>query len=840
MQVLAETSQVTDAYSTSLDQQNAIETEPDNQLGKELIKSCKAGDKKKLSKLIPTLEKIDQLIAFTERPNSQGDAFTLIHIACHFKQIEIVQLLIRQGADIESKTKLHELTPLQLACSDGTIEIVNYLLNLGCQFNTTRKESGETPLILSIIKGQLDIVTTLLQHGADPNLKLNNGFSPLDVAAQYKRADITKQLLLHGAEANITNESFSQSALIQAIDYDAFDTATLLVSWDPEVKEFRQTDIEFESPLEELLRWLFICYQYNALTYLFSEGLVDHNQKINKHSLLFYAVKLNFLKMVEYLLNNNYNVDERHEHDQTALHIAVRERLFPICELLLAHKASVDVQDEDGYYPLHALHTHTSNLKAWIECLIPRGKSIDSMLDSSGNSPFHDACKYANLKLVEALLPYVASVDHLNGCDNSALFISLAHGDLEISQCLIKSGAHYKILKPKYKASALHVLVNFVNHFIRCEEHKLLDFIDYLIEQECDINAIDSVGHTALSLSTRDPNLTFVAKHLIERKAKVTLPLIEACSPIHIASHNNCGETLKLLLKHRVDLQQKYKGYTCLQLTLTKEECSMDCLKILLNDSRVTENKKALSQALLEAIYFNHFEAVQLLLNAGADINYVDETLASPPLNAALNEGHDEIGMFLIKCPDIDVTRPSQGGFTALQAIAALGKNEILKLILEQLHTREQFQCGTGLLVQNAILENHTETALILLNANPSLAEHIDRDRECICLHVAIKNRLTLVINKLIEVYPEAVHLVDNNDKTALDLATENKLDKKTIALLKKTAMKFPPKHDAMHATPSSKRTQTTFKKKWSFRKKRSQQEARKHEASSSTIETEL
>ncbi|OGM44005.1 ankyrin repeat protein [Aspergillus bombycis] len=112
-----------------------------------------------------------------------------LHIAIAHDWDNIVHLLLRHGADIDSRSD-GGWTPLHNACDKGAKEIVRILLRTGAKINS-QLLNGVTPLHLAAQAGHTDVVQCLLEH---PDLKRrvrdNFGCTPFLRAAQFKRKDI--------------------------------------------------------------------------------------------------------------------------------------------------------------------------------------------------------------------------------------------------------------------------------------------------------------------------------------------------------------------------------------------------------------------------------------------------------------------------------------------------------------------------------------------------------------------------------------------------------------------------------------------------------------------------
>ena len=147
-------------------------------------------------------------------------------LASYYGQPEIAQLLIENGApldlfeasatgQVERVAEIIDLEPdlsnayapdgfqpLGLASFFGHLEVVELLLARGAQVNSpSRNNMRVQPLHSAAASGKIEIVKLLLEHGADPNARQSDDFTPIQAAEQNKDAAMKQLLLDYGALA---------------------------------------------------------------------------------------------------------------------------------------------------------------------------------------------------------------------------------------------------------------------------------------------------------------------------------------------------------------------------------------------------------------------------------------------------------------------------------------------------------------------------------------------------------------------------------------------------------------------------------------------------------------
>ena len=138
----------------------------------EIFDACRNGD-------ILTLQQL--LTADTTLVNAVDmKGFTPLILASYNEQPEIVEILLRHGADINAQDAAGN-TALMGVCFKGYKDIAKKLIDAGADINV-RNSNGAPALTFAATFGHLQIAEWLLQKGADLSLRDSRGKSPLDHA----------------------------------------------------------------------------------------------------------------------------------------------------------------------------------------------------------------------------------------------------------------------------------------------------------------------------------------------------------------------------------------------------------------------------------------------------------------------------------------------------------------------------------------------------------------------------------------------------------------------------------------------------------------------------------
>ena len=120
-----------------------------------------------------------------------------LHSAASYGDLEMVQVLLDHGTDINIKNDL-DVTPLNFT-SGRDIKVARFLLDHGADPNI-QMQGGSTLLHDASESGMIEIARLLVEHGASVEVQDEVGRTPLDVASGEQRDEMIKLLSEHRAK----------------------------------------------------------------------------------------------------------------------------------------------------------------------------------------------------------------------------------------------------------------------------------------------------------------------------------------------------------------------------------------------------------------------------------------------------------------------------------------------------------------------------------------------------------------------------------------------------------------------------------------------------------------
>lgn len=254
------------------------------------------------------------------------DGKTLLHEAISEDKIDIIQLLLSHGADVNAVSK-HGATSLHFAASQGTTKIAELLLANNADLNA-RDSWGNTPLHNAIRSGLrtqgIGIIQVLVKRGANINTKNDrDGKTPFHVAVSKGDVEVVRLLLSHGADVN-ARDKYGATSLHSAASEGTTKIAELLLA---NKADINARDSFGNTPL---------------------------------HNAILSGLHIEGIGIIETLIKQGANINAKNDNGETLLHLGISEGDAEVVQLLLSHGADVNVTTKHGATSLNLARNSTA------------------------------------------------------------------------------------------------------------------------------------------------------------------------------------------------------------------------------------------------------------------------------------------------------------------------------------------------------------------------------------------------------------------------------------------------------------------------------------------------
>jgi ankyrin repeat protein len=431
----------------------------------------------------------------------------------------------------------------------------------------------------------------------------------------------------------------------------------------------------------------------------------------------------------------------------TALQVALKGGNVEIVRLLLDAGADVNLSGNYGRYEFNGHQVvgcplscaMLSGVKALVEMVLERGANLDPSDAKHIGTPLQRAIRSKDGIETRRLLQLKADVNvpasEYDG--RTALQAAAEKGDLELCHTLIQAGADvnadYALPWPHagfgtQGVTALVAAVNSRNHQV----------VKLLVESGADVNAIihrnDLQPCTALEAATRLDDVEMV-QYLVHSGVNAGQD-----ESILYAVGERRAELVKILIGAGADINYYPTDDTDDLLYRAVKEEDLDFIRLLLN-----YGARPCPLCLPKAIKKGNFHIIQLLINAGVDINTYgpgDGIVRNALQTAALKGNMDIVKYLLDRDADVNWPAADRYGLTALQAAVASGYVELVKfLITRGADVNAPAAAGWGVTaLQEAVRMNSRPLVELLLEAGANANDKPASDGGCSSLQYAAAN----------------------------------------------------------------------------------------------------
>jgi ankyrin repeat protein len=311
---------------------------------------------------------VEQLLRSKADPNARNEfGSTPLAEAATVGDARVVGLLLKAGADVEARNPEGQ-TALMVVARTGRVDAAQLLLKAGAKVNAREDWGGQTALMWAAAQSQPAMIKLLVAHRADVNARgairdwqrrvtseprpkgmSRGGFTPLLYAAREGCIDCARALLAGKADINLADPERSSPLLVAMMNLH-FDFAAFLIKSGADVDLW---DLYGQTPL-------YVAIDMNTLPKGGRPDLPseDHLNGLQVAQLLLEAGANPNLQLKLRPPYRNYIFDRGGDQvlstGATTLLRAAKGGDVEAVKLLLAHKAMVDLPNEDGVTPLMA------------------------------------------------------------------------------------------------------------------------------------------------------------------------------------------------------------------------------------------------------------------------------------------------------------------------------------------------------------------------------------------------------------------------------------------------------------------------------------------------------
>ncbi|KAK8226081.1 ankyrin repeat-containing domain protein, partial [Phyllosticta capitalensis] len=273
------------------------------------------------------------------------------------------------------------------------------------------------------------------------------------------------------------------------------------------------------------------------------------------------------LKLSNFLIRKGATVNAEDNYMRTPLHYATMTNSTALVRAMLTNGASTSIEDEDGQPPLFYAQPNTE-----IHWLLLHGTATEAR-DTKGRTALCEFARLGATSVVRGLLSRGANVEAMGPNNWTALHEAADAGHAEICAALVEAGAP--------------------------------------------TGALSTHQDTPLFFAARGGSVACV-ELLVSRGVDINRAQLNDITPIGEAVSRQHADVVEYLIERGADAQ---RGSAFHPLLFAAGNGNKRILLLLLDKARVNINQRSWQSktALIEAVQFQKFEMVKILLDHGAD-----------------------------------------------------------------------------------------------------------------------------------------------------------------------------------------------------------------------------
>ena len=616
---------------------------------------------------------------------------TALMLACCKGNKNVINILLNAGADpkivhADGDTCLHDA--VRGNCSK---EVLQTIINYGADINATGKQN-RTALMIACLNGSSDAINVLLDAGANPHIANDTGNICLHEAV---RGDCSKEVLQriisHSVDVNATN-MYDITTIMIACEKGNIDAINVLLNAgaDPNIVNFNGATC--------LHCALSGGCSPEILQTIINHGVDVNAKKNNSKTALIRACEKGNSNAIKVLLNAEADPNIAH-----CLHCAVTRRCSKeVLQALINHGADVNATNKSNETAL--MKAYKSRNKDAINVLLNAG--VDpNIADVDGNTCLHYAAnRDCSKDFLQVIINHGADVNAVNKSNQTSLILACVKGSNDAIKVLLKAGADLKIADADGDTCIHHaarndcctqviksiitdgVDVNATNKYnetallIACKEGKT-DVIHILINARADPNIPDDKGATCIHHAVRKGCSKDALEAIVHLCTNVNATDKNNETALMIACKRGNKDAMNVLLTVGATNCCDPNGDTCLHYAVRNDCCTEVFQSLITHGVDVEVTNMYNETALLIACKEGKNDAINVLLNAGAD-PYIPDGNGATCIHHAVGEGCNKDVIETIVNHDVDINATDKNNATALMIACKRGNKDAINVLL--------------------------------------------------------------------------------------------------------------------------------------------------------------
>ena len=504
----------------------------------------------------------------------------------------------------------------RVALENGSIGLVKDCWENGADKNDL---DGEAPVYIALARDQTKLAMWLLDEGSTPNYQLSDGDSLIMKLTDSWNYELCEKMIECGADINYVNKK-GRSVLETIADRNTADTSIVKLFIEHGAKlttNAIQIGLESNQSCDVVRYMVQVAKKQGIKTGLnpvVEAAILGETDKVRsmvgkklttneKKLLLVYTAAYgtaDTLKLLESKgIRYHFTDYELGNYEEQLASYAIENGNASVLQYLFDQKEFSLAEDKEGYWMEQALESNAAEVA---QVLLKNGADINNC--DSADSYGRCVGTNGNYELWQFLLDNGYNVN-IEDRLYYTLVDAASHNQLDFIKKLVEDGYDCN----SKDADGTHTLLTNAHIYT-------LDMIKYLVEQGADVNGVKHDG-CPLSACIED-DCTESAIYLIEQGADVNLVPGGADTNLYNAVEKGNLTLVKLLLEKGVDINEPcFDRYPLMYAT--EGHTILECLlKAGANVEVQTEEEH--DNALMLAANYGNIKAIQLLLDAGADV----------------------------------------------------------------------------------------------------------------------------------------------------------------------------------------------------------------------------